>query len=130
MNGLTLPSYWTEEEDQILINGKRKGATYKEIAAELEDRTWKSIRARWIRIEEEVYSPIEESIYPRYDDPLVMEEDAVVLLPDIESPFHHAGAGKHCFLARFARGLFRDEEPFGLRPLWQFSQSQCLHGSS
>jgi len=81
--------YWTEEEDQLLIELKRKGASYKEIA-NVVGRSWKSVRGRWLRIEDNVYSPIKESVYPRYDNPLVMEEDAAVVLPDIELPFHDA----------------------------------------
>lgn len=45
-------SYWSEEEDRVLIEGKRKGDSYKEIAEGLRDRTWKSTRARWIRIKD------------------------------------------------------------------------------
>ena len=37
----------------------------------------------------EIGGIIRESPYPRYDEPLVMEGDAIVF-PDIEMPFHHA----------------------------------------
>ena len=52
MNETTLPSWWTEEDDQILIEGKRKELTYQEIAEELGGRTAKSVRGRWVRIKD------------------------------------------------------------------------------
>ena len=38
---------------------------------------------------------ITESPYPRYDEPLIMEGDALIL-PDIELPFHHAEFLNRC----------------------------------
>ena len=54
MNETTLPSWWTEEDDQVLIEGKKEGLTYQEIAEELGGRTTKAVRGRWTRIKEDI----------------------------------------------------------------------------
>ena len=78
---------WTDEEDNIAIESRRTGYTYREIAHDL-GRTYDSVRERLRRLDGE-FDKIPDSVYPRYDAPLVMEGDAVVL-PDIEAPFQHA----------------------------------------
>ena len=49
MNEFTSPVDWTEEEDQILIEGKKEGQTYKEMGETL-GRTALSVRGRWLRL--------------------------------------------------------------------------------
>jgi hypothetical protein len=82
--------WWSEEEDAQLIDLRRRGYTYREIGQRL-GRTYDSVRERLRRLEGKrpVKDVIPDSIYPRYDSPLEMEGDAVIL-PDIEAPFQHA----------------------------------------
>ena len=54
MNETTLPSWWTEKDDQILIEGKREELTYQEIAEKIGGRTAKAVRGRWTRIKEDI----------------------------------------------------------------------------
>lgn len=79
--------FWTDEEDAIALDLRRQGYTYREIGRQL-GRTFDSVRERLRRIDSK-NEAIPDSVYPRYDSPLVMEGDAVVL-PDIEAPFQHA----------------------------------------
>jgi hypothetical protein len=82
--------FWTEDEDKILIDLRRRGYSYREIGGRL-NRTFDSVRERQRRLDGRrgAKNIIPDSIYPRYDTPLEMEGDAVVL-PDIEAPFQHA----------------------------------------
>jgi hypothetical protein len=52
----------------------------------------------------EIGGIIRESPYPRYDEPLVMEGDAIVF-PDIEMPFHHAEFINQCLKLAKAWGI-------------------------
>ena len=52
MNEFTSPVDWTEEEDQILLEGKKEGLTHKEIGEKLVGRTALSVRGRWLRIKD------------------------------------------------------------------------------
>jgi hypothetical protein len=79
--------WWTDDEDSIAIDMRRKGYTYREIGQAV-GRTYDSVRERLRRLEGRK-DVVPDSIYPRYDSPLVMEGDAVVL-PDIEAPFQNA----------------------------------------
>lgn len=79
--------WWTDEEDATATDLRRRGYTYREIGQIL-GRTYDSVRERIRRLENRK-DVIPDSIYPRYDSPLVMEGDAVVL-PDIEAPFQNA----------------------------------------
>jgi hypothetical protein len=87
MGSSTTHTYWTDDEDVIAIDLRRKGYTYREIGREL-GRTYDSVRERLRRLDGE-FDKIPDSVYPRYNSPLVMEGDAVVL-PDIEAPFQNA----------------------------------------
>ena len=82
--------WWSEEEDAQLTDLRRRGYTYREIGQRL-GRTYDSVRERLRRLEGKrvIKDVIPDSIYPRYDSPLEMEGDAVIL-PDIEAPFQHA----------------------------------------
>lgn len=86
----TQMKWWTEEEDKELVDLRRRGYTYREIGQRL-NRTYDSVRERARRLEgKRPYKEvIPDSIYPRYDSPLEMKGDAVIL-PDIEAPFQHA----------------------------------------
>lgn len=82
------PRPWTLEEDEILIKGIDNGLTQREIALEL-NRSYESTRHRKRHLDTykgDLYH-FKESPYPVYDDPLVMEGNALVL-PDLEMPFH------------------------------------------
>lgn len=87
MGSTTEHKWWTDEEDKVAIDLRRRGATYRDIGQQL-NRSYDSVRERLRRLEGR-RDIIPDSIYPRYDAPLSMEGDAVVL-PDIEAPFQHA----------------------------------------
>lgn len=78
---------WTEEEDKILQENIGK-LTYRQIG-EILDRSEESVRKHIKRMrKQERLEPLQfiESPYPRYDTPLVMDGDALVI-PDLEIPF-------------------------------------------
>ena len=81
---------WTEKETETLIKSKSEGKSYAEIA-KLLDRSWDSVRnkCRTMQISNPIRTLITESPYPKYDEPLVMEGDALIL-PDAEFPFHNS----------------------------------------
>ena len=81
---------WGEEEKRELVKLKAQGRSYTEIA-DILGRTRDSVRNKFrdIRPGNLTRTLITESPYPRYDEPLVMEGNALIL-PDLEFPFHHA----------------------------------------
>lgn len=85
---------WTDDEVNKAINLKEKGYTYEQIGGVL-GRSRSSVKSKFKRLKSDgsIYDfdigIIPESQYRRYDEPLVMEGDAIVL-PDIELPFHNA----------------------------------------
>src|SRR3989337_486834 len=88
---------WTDQEDQILLQQKSRQATDKEIGEQLA-RSEESVRSRRRKLNKKLSKAklsngtrplITESPFPKYDQPLVMEGDALVL-PDVEAPFHNA----------------------------------------
>lgn len=87
---------WTPDDDSILNQMKGRGATDKQIAEKL-FRSEESVRSRRRRIHSvtENRMLISESPFPKYDSPLVMEGDALVL-PDVEVPFHNAEFLNRC----------------------------------
>lgn len=76
---------WTEDEVKILNTMRSLGATDSDVAKAL-GLSYEQVRHRR-RFPTREY--VRESPFPKYDRPLVMEGDAVVL-PDIEFPFHNA----------------------------------------
>lgn len=80
-------SLWTPAEDITIKRMKSDGATDKKIAETI-GRTEQAVRGRRRRIHSvtETQMRIAESPFPRYDSPLVMEGDALVL-PDVEIPY-------------------------------------------
>lgn len=83
---------WSIDETQKAIGWHELDYSYDQIA-KLLGRTHESVRQKLKRIRFDIdhrgRDTIPESRYQRYDDPLVMEGDAIVL-PDIELPFHNA----------------------------------------
>jgi hypothetical protein len=76
---------WTEDEEKILNTMRSLGATDSDVAKAL-GLSYEQIRHKRRYITRE---HVKESPFPKYNKPLVMEGDAVVL-PDIEFPFHNA----------------------------------------
>ena len=92
---------WSVQESEIAMSMFEKGHTHQEIADHL-DRSRESVRQKIKRVRlgsdansNEIWRKISESKYERYDEPLVMEGDAIVL-PDIELPFHNADFFNRC----------------------------------
>jgi len=96
--------FWTRSETDDLIQSYRSNPPH--ISKSAFFRSWgdahnKSGTAARLKLDSILPRPvISESPYPRYDEPLTMEGDALVL-PDIEFPFHHAEFLNKCLeLAR------------------------------
>lgn len=53
-------------------------------------KTSNQCRSHWRLHKERLTKRLNASPYPRYDQPLVMETDKALVLPDPEFPFHHA----------------------------------------
>ena len=87
---------WTVEEENILRMRLEEGETVKDIAIEL-NRSYEGTRNKKRNIDTQERNSIRftESPYPIYDDPLVMEGDALVL-PDVEMPFQSADFLNKC----------------------------------
>lgn len=87
--------HWTENETQRLIDLRTSGKNWHEIA-EILGRTHEACRYHYTA-ERGKFQPryLKESPFPRYNDPLVMEGDALVI-PDLEMPFHHAEFVNRC----------------------------------
>jgi len=84
MNETTLPSWWTEEDDQTLIEGKRKGLTYQEIAEEIGGRTAKAVRGRWIRIREDIEGETDEDTQADPNHRVVsLKSERIITLPQL-----------------------------------------------
>lgn len=96
---------WTPEEDQQLVNLKASGLTMAEISVTT-GRTVYACKTRYYRHLAVRLPPtlFKESPYPRYDDCLKMEGDALVL-PDLELPFHHAEFVNRCLELAQAWGI-------------------------
>ena len=69
--------------------------THGEVARLFSKRTRAAVRQKWNEIKVGVVQGIPESPYPIYDNPLVMQGNALVL-PDPEVPFHHAEFVNRC----------------------------------
>ena len=88
---------WTPEEDRALLSlvGAVKrpdgGPDFRRISTMI-GRPYHGARARYKDLRPHL---VEVSPYPKYDSPLVMEGDALVL-PDPEFPFHHADFVNRC----------------------------------
>jgi len=82
---------WTDEETLQLVQLKRSGLRWSEISERLHIRTVQACKTRYYDIGGHIGVPetIRESPYPRYDNPLKMEGNALVI-PDPEVPYHHA----------------------------------------
>lgn len=87
---------WTPTEDQQLINLKSSGLTLNEISDRM-GRTVDACKCRYYRHLAGRLQPtgFKESPFPKYDDYLKMEGDALIL-PDIELPFHDADFVNRC----------------------------------
>jgi hypothetical protein len=87
---------YTDEEISNLVKWKASGVTWPEIAKRL-GRSQGSAQQWWFKYGAGKPLPkniVKESPYPRYDNPLKMVGDALVI-PDIEIPFHHADFVNH-----------------------------------
>jgi hypothetical protein len=69
--------------------------TTGEVSRLFRGRTKAAVWQKWTEIKTTMPPGIPESPYPIYDNPLVMEGDALVL-PDPEAPFHHAEFVNRC----------------------------------
>lgn len=87
---------WTDEEKHRLIVMKQSGAAWADIGLEF-NRTPEACRFAYRRLEGDVSVTyrLKESPYPKYDQPLVAEGDALIL-GDLEAPFHHAEFVNRC----------------------------------
>ena len=84
MNETTLPSWWTEKDDQILIEGKKEGLTYKEIAEEIGGRTAKAVRGRWIRIQEDIERETDEDTSADPNHRVIsLKSERIITLPQL-----------------------------------------------
>ncbi|MHC4748309.1 MAG: hypothetical protein ACYTFW_00400 [Planctomycetota bacterium] len=111
---------WTDDEVKIAKVMYDKGVKYADIASRL-GRTVEGVRNKLKRLrlgieiphmQDDISEtggvprtgPIPESPFVSYDEPLVMEGDAIVL-PDIELPFHHAEFFNRCLDLADAWGI-------------------------
>jgi hypothetical protein len=92
---------WSREDEARLIEAYRnkpEDVSERAFAAAVKgNRTLDSVRIkiREMRDNGIVKRTVSESPYPKYDAPLVMEGDALIL-PDLEFPFHHADFVNRC----------------------------------
>ena len=77
----------TRVKDEI-VRLHNSGMTFKDIGGKLKLATG-TIKTHWYLAKGQASAKIPESPYPRYDQPPVIEGDALIL-PDAEIPFHHA----------------------------------------
>ncbi len=90
---------WTKAEQEELARDYRNRPPYitqREFSrdwARHHDRSFDAVRNKVQSLF--IMTPISESTYPRYDTPLEMTGDALIL-PDIEFPFHHAEFLNQC----------------------------------
>lgn len=78
----------TKQKDEI-VRLRAMGRTFREIGEELGIATGTAKIHFYLATGQPSYQRIPESPYIRYDEPPVVEGDALVL-PDVEIPFHHA----------------------------------------
>lgn len=98
---------WTQEQIQKVTALYKAGNTYYEIGQKIKpQRSGEQVRwlVRTLRANGEW--GVEESPFPRYDEPLVMEGDALVL-PDIEAPYHHAEFINRCIDLAHSWGIYQ-----------------------
>lgn len=87
----TIISWTPEDEAKLLELYNRYGSEYNKwqlISEEMGIGT-EALRSHWRMHQDRITSRLQESPYPRYNEPLVMEGDAVIF-PDLELPYHHA----------------------------------------
>jgi len=77
----------TRVKDEI-VRLHNSGMTFKDIGGKLKLATG-TVKTHWYLAKGQASAKIPESPYPRYDQPPVIEGDALIL-PDAEIPFHHA----------------------------------------
>lgn len=98
---------WLDEEVDKALLLQERGYSLKQISQVL-NRSYEAVRSKLKRVSLErdrgFQYPIPDSRFERYDDPLVMEGDAIVL-PDIELPFHNAEFMSRCLELADAWGI-------------------------
>lgn len=98
--------FWTPEEDGRLLREGHDDFSLKEweaLGARFRNRSGDSLRQRYAAITKgKVFVP--ESPYPKYDSPLVMQGNTLVL-NDLEAPFHHAAFVNRCLDLAEAWGI-------------------------
>jgi len=92
--------HWTTKEKEQLLAAYSKKPPYvtkREFCKSLSKSFNRSFEAIRIQLDYSLHDKfaLAESPYPRYDEPLEMEGDALVL-PDMEMPFHHAEFINQC----------------------------------
>jgi hypothetical protein len=91
-------SPWTKEEERILVSMYSKHVSdygkWVMIGKAL-NKSPEAVRGYWRMNGFKLTSRLQSSPYPRYDQPLEMEGDALVI-PDPEFPFHHADFINKC----------------------------------
>lgn len=87
---MTQTTIWTNDEARKLKELKTRGLTWREISEKV-NKSPEGCRKYWQRLKNNSENTrcISVSRYPKWDKPLVMEGDAVIL-PDLELPFHDA----------------------------------------
>jgi len=85
---------WTPEQETLLLElytrHAREPNCWKIIAEEI-CVTPEAARCHWRLHQNRITNRLQESPYPRYDKPLVMQaDDGCVIFPDVELPYHHA----------------------------------------
>jgi hypothetical protein len=78
------------------VTMKQAGVNWEDISKEI-GRNREACRFMWRRAQGDVkvLYRVKESPYPKYNNPLVMEGDALIL-GDVEAPFHHAQFVNRC----------------------------------
>lgn len=94
---------WTDIELRLLLREGRKNMSLAEWA-KLQGRLFPGRTPNGARLQFERQMVVPTSPYPKYTDPLVMEQDALVL-NDLEAPFHHAGFVNNCLALARAWGI-------------------------
>lgn len=83
---------WTpEDEAKLLELYTRYCSEHKkwQLISEEMGMTEPAVRSHWRIHQDRITSRLQESPYPKYDNPLTMEGNAVIF-PDLEFPYHHA----------------------------------------
>lgn len=97
-----MKKHWTKAEKSILISLRKSGMSVDEIAKKL-GRTHDSVHMQ-LRMMRKRSAVVPQSSYLRYDAPLRVEGDALIL-SDVEAPFQHGEFINRCLDLAFVWGI-------------------------